>query len=66
MAADAQGWIGQGELNGIIGRGCLRHEGGAGQHSMAMQFDDCLIDAVGEAEVVGVDDDAFHQLSLPS
>ena len=66
VAADAQGRVGNGELNGFIGGGCARHKGGAGQHSVAMQFDDCLIDAVGEAEVVGVDDDAFHQLSLPS
>ena len=66
VAADAQGRVGNGELNGFIGGGCARHKGGAGQHSVAMQFDDCLVDAAGEAEVVGIDDEAFHQLSLPT
>ncbi len=58
MAADAEGWVGVGDGDGVVeGRaGC--HESGGGKGSGLMEFRDGAIDARGEAEVVRVDDEA--------
>ena len=62
MAADAESWPGQGELDGLLGIGGMRHEGGACERSAAVEFDDRLVDAVGQAEIVGVDYESFHSI----
>ena len=60
VAADAQGRGSQRLLDGRAGSGRGCHERGAGEASVGMRFGDGAVDAVGEAEVVRVDDEPPH------
>ncbi len=60
MAADAEGGVRAGELDGVVEGGAGGHEGGGGEDAGLMELDDGAVDAGGEAEVVGVDDEAWR------
>ena len=49
-----------GDGNGVVEEGSGGHEGGGGERVGAMEFRDGAIDAGGEAEVVGVDDEGHE------
>jgi hypothetical protein len=58
VAADAEGGVAQGDFDGVVERGAGGHEGCGGERVGAVEFFDGSVDAGGEAEVVGVEDEA--------
>jgi hypothetical protein len=58
VAADAEGGMGEGEGDGVVEGEAVGHEGGGGEDAAQVEFKDGAIDAEGEAEVVGVEDEA--------
>ena len=64
MAADAERGHGQRDFDGVGGCGSACHEGGAREHACLMQLRDGAVYATGQAEVVRVDDEAAHRVSL--
>src|ERR1700678_3717030 len=50
--------------NRIVEGACVRHQRRGAYNSASMSFDDGAIDAVGEAKIIGVDDQAAHRVSL--
>ena len=46
------------------GLSCVGHHGGRGQHAGQIRFDNGAIDSTGQAEVVGVKNEAAHRESL--
>ena len=64
MAADFETWVGVSESNGVVEEGSRGHEGGGGERAGAVEFDDGAIDPGGEAEIVGVDDEIAHWMSV--
>ena len=58
MAADAEGGARAGDGYGFIESGAVGHEGGGGQGAGVVEFGDGSVDAGGETEVVGVEDEA--------
>ena len=60
MAADAEGGPGEGERDGVREGRTRGHEGGGGEGAGVVELGDGAVDARGEAEVVGVDDEAGH------
>jgi hypothetical protein len=45
-----------------LGGFAVNKQGGAGEHARLMAGDDAAVDAVGEAEVIAVDNQSFHVL----
>ena len=60
VAADFEVGVGAGDGDGVVEEGSGGHEGGGGERVGAMEFGDGAIDAGGEAEVVGVDDEGHE------
>jgi hypothetical protein len=58
VAADSEGRGGAGDGDGVVECGAVGHESGGGEGAGAMQFEDGAVDAGGETEVVGVEDEA--------
>jgi hypothetical protein len=58
MQADAQFGILLRERNRFVARRLVHHQTGGGQNPFAMRADDGLIDGVGAAEIIRVDDEA--------
>lgn len=56
MASDLESGVVVSEADGIVKEGASSHEGGGGERAGLMEFDDGAVDAGGEAEVVGVDE----------
>jgi len=65
VAANAKRGVGAGDGNGVVEGGAGGHQRGGRQHSSRVQFADGAVDAAGEAEVVGVEDEARgHRLAV--
>jgi hypothetical protein len=64
MAAHAEGWRLEGKFDGFLGSAGAGHERSAGDEAGGVEFDDAAIDAGGQAEIVGVDDETAHGVSL--
>ena len=58
MAPHSQLGVGEGDLDGVLECGAGGHEGGRGEDAGGVEFGDGAVDAEGEAEVVGVEDEA--------
>ena len=58
VAADAERGLRVGDADGVVKGRAVGHEGGGGESAGGVQFGDGAIDAGGEAEVVGVEDEA--------
>ena len=58
MAATAEGGVGAGDGDGVVEGWAGGHEGGGGEDSGGVEFADGAVDGRGEAEVVGVEDEA--------
>ena len=52
------------QIDGFVGGAGPRHQRSAGQHAGRVQFDDGAIHAGGQPEIIGVDNEAAHRLSL--
>jgi hypothetical protein len=61
MAPDSEARIEFRELDGVVEGVTAGHQSGAGKNSIAMGLDNAFIYPAGEAEVVGVEDQLFHQ-----
>ena len=48
------------EPGGALGRGTVDHQARAGEDAVHVRLDDALVDAGGEPEVIGVDDQPAH------
>ena len=55
MASNAQFWIGFGPLDGVIKRGSVGHQRGAGQNSITVRANNSLVDARGVSEIIRVE-----------
>ena len=64
MAAYAQRWRGARQFNGFFCGGSFGHQRGAGQRSAPVEFDNGAIYPGGQSEVVGVENEAAHWLSV--
>jgi len=64
VAADSQGGMREGEVDGLIGCSGPGHEGGAGEDACFVQFNDGPVDAGGQAEVVSINNEAAHCASV--
>jgi hypothetical protein len=64
VAADAQGWKGFCKLHGVGESAAISHQSGRRDNSVCVGLGDGAIDAGGEAEVIGVDDQTAHLGSL--
>lgn len=60
MAADFEGGMGAGGLDGVVEERAGGHESGRGERAGLVELGDGAVDARGEAEVVGVDDKLGH------
>ena len=60
VAADAEGWRGARNFDGLIGGRGASHERGAGQHARLVKFEDGAVNSRGLAKVVSVDDETGH------
>jgi hypothetical protein len=58
VAADAERWVRARDGDGVVKGGASGHQRGGGEDSGGVEFADSAIDARGEAEVVGVEDEA--------
>ena len=58
MQADAQGWQRAGAAHRILSGRPRHHQARGGQHALAMRALHPLVDRLGEAEIVGGQDDA--------
>jgi len=58
VAADAEGWGGVGDSDGVVEGWAGGHEGCGGEDACVVELGDGAVDARGEAEVVCVDDEA--------
>ena len=57
VAANFEGGVGEGAGDGVVEECAGGHEGGGGERAGAVEFGDGAIDAGGEAEVVGVNEE---------
>jgi hypothetical protein len=64
MAADAQCWRGVRQANRLVSRAGTRHQRGAGEYAGVVQFDDGPVHPGGQPEVVGINNEAAHRVSL--
>jgi len=64
MAADAEGGCGTRDIDGVGSGGSARHECCAGEETGLVQLGDGTIYALCQAEVVRVDDETPHRVSL--
>jgi hypothetical protein len=62
--ANAKLGIGASDIDGGSKGAAIGEQGSAGDQSFAMAIGDATIDAFGPAEVVGVDDEILHGLTL--
>ena len=58
VTANAEGRVRAGDCDGVVERGAGGHEGSGGECACGMEFGDGAVDAGGETEVVGVEDEA--------
>jgi hypothetical protein len=63
VAADFELRMGEGEGDGVVKEGSGGHEGGGGKRAGVVELGDGPVDAGGETEVVGVDDEG-HESSV--
>jgi hypothetical protein len=61
VASDPQPRIEFRDFDGVIESWATRHQSGAGKNSITMGLDNPFIYSAGEAKVVGVEDQLFHQ-----
>jgi len=64
VAADAERGCREGELDGFFGGWGMGHERSAGESSGVVQLEDGAIDTGGQTEVVGVEDETAHGVSV--
>ena len=64
MAAYAEFWSRAGESNGFRERWTICHEGRGREYACTMELQYGAIDAGGQAEVVGVDDEAGSHCTI--
>jgi len=57
MQADTQSGVLAGQGDGFAGERGVDHEAGTGEDAFAMGADDGLVDGLGAAKIVGVDDE---------
>ena len=57
MQTDAQPGIFLCQFNRLVEAGFVHHQAGGGQNPFAMRADDSLIDGMGTAEIVRIDDE---------
>lgn len=60
MATDAKGRVAGGDCGGCAGMICGGHQGRRGKRPRPVQVENRLVDAGGEPEVIGVEDEAGH------
>ena len=65
MNADGERGVGVRGGDGLVERSGVGQQAGAGDDAGAMGFDDGAIDAGSHAEIVGVDDELFHESRFP-
>ena len=65
VTSDPQRWMCAGPSRRLHRWPRLGHERGAGQYAGVVQLEDGAVDAGGQAEVVGVHDEAAHRPSVP-
>jgi hypothetical protein len=64
VATDAQSGNCLSERDRFCEACAIRHEGGRGDDASGVSFKDGAIDSGGKAEVIGIDDQAAHRVSL--
>jgi hypothetical protein len=57
MATYAQRWLDEGGVDGGAECGAGRHQRCGGEHAGCMEFQNGAVDAQGEAEIIGIDDE---------
>lgn len=64
MAPHAEKWSSLRRIHSIMKCPAIGHQRGRGNDSASMSFDDGAIDARSESEIIGIDDQAPHAVSL--
>ena len=64
VAAHPQRWRRTGHLDSLLSRRRPCHQGGAGQRSRSMQLQNGAVDPGSQPEVIRVDNEAAHRLSV--
>ena len=58
MQPDTQSGILFCQVHGLVEAGFIDHQAGAGQDTFEVRPDNGVVDGMGEAEVIGIDDEA--------
>jgi len=66
VASYAESGMARREFYGALGSGGCSHERRGGESTAPMGFSDGAVDALGQAEVVGIEDESLHWASVSS